>query len=98
MRVPTFTATPLPMSQKPKQMDLTNYIAYYHTGSECLYPQLLKLHPALETRFIMDYQDQNWFLNNKNPIIGLVVAVGMMTIACILVASYKNQGVRVESN
>ena len=52
-----------------------------------MYPQSLKLHPALEIRFGMDYQDKSSFLNNKTTIIGFFVAVGMMVNACILVAS-----------
>ena len=51
-----------------KQMDLTNYITYYQTGSECIHPTSIKLHPALETRFGMEYKDQSSFLNNKERV------------------------------
>ena len=71
-------------------MDLTNYIAHCHTGSECMYPTSVKLHQAFETKFGMEYQDPRYFLNNMNPIIGFDITVGVMTNACILMASYKD--------
>lgn len=73
-----------------ERIDLTNYIAQYHTGSECMYTASVQLHPDLNTRFDMEFKEQQSFLNNLNPIIGFVVAAGMMTNSCIAEASYPH--------
>ncbi len=69
---------------------VTNYIAEHHTGSECNYASSITLHQEIHDRFDQTFKDQQSFVHNLHPVIGFVVAVGMMINSCIAEASYPD--------
>ena len=73
-----------------ERISLTNYIAQYHAGAECMYTLSILLHQDLHNRFNQEFKEQASFLNNTNSIIGFVIAVGVMTNSCIAQASYPS--------